>query len=247
MKIENARLFCDIDQTIAGGVVPVHMDFYNKMLGLGMTPEQISESASYKKTFDVPQIKNYRSSGLDYETAFQNAREFIRTSEEVHLNLEKIPGADEGVKQFHDIFGGIDYYTVRPKQVETATKQWLNKNGFVHPENVVICDTPEDKLRKITEKLKSEDDHGLAFLVDDSVKDLSEAAKKIVIEDPNSREQIERVVLIGFGLSENILIESAIYPQTGLRTIALPSWRKPHIDESLTTIAKFLINKNTQK
>lgn len=231
----------DIDQTLAGGVVSAHMGYYNRRLGLGMTADQIRESDGYAKTFDVPQIVSFRNGGNGAEEAmFQQVRSEIRTSSEVHLDLRELPGSVDGARSLVGL-GDISYYTVRPPEVEDATKQWLANKGFPDPEHVVICSSPKDKLERIiADKLVGQENDGelpTVVLIDDSYKQLAEAATEIVQTDPDMRKYMERIVLVGFGLqSPTAEMEGSFYPQSGLRTIALPSWEQAGVHAVRQTV-----------
>lgn len=234
--MEKRTLTLDIDQTLAGGVVPAHMLLYNQRLNFGMSPEEIKATEKFPKTFDVPQVLAFRGKGEDAEKEFQKVRSEIRTSEFVHLSLTELPGSVEGVLDLLDgnseiIFGG--YYSVRPNEVGSATGQWLKDKKYPHPDKYTICSSPQDKLMKIIKDFRLEDSTNgdSVILIDDSLKDLSEAAKIIVSADPAKRKAIERIVVVGFGQTESkrAELEGAFYPATGLRTLSLPSWHPDHL------------------
>lgn len=233
--MEKRTLILDIDQTLASGVVPAHTMLYNKRLNLGMTPEEIRQTDNFPKTFDVPQIIEFRGKGERQEEEFQRVRSEIRTSEPVHLALTELPGSVDGVLNLLNggsqvVFGG--YYSVRPTEIENATKQWLKMKNFPNPENVTICNDPKDKLTRIINNHLGINANGdTVILIDDSLRDLTEAAKTIVGEDPNKRKAMERLIVVGFGQTESkrVELEGSFHPQTGLRTLALPSWHTDNI------------------
>lgn len=233
---------CDIDQTLAGGVVKAHLLTYNSELYLAMDIDQIEEADKrYAKTFDVPQIQEYRARGDTAEKRFQEVRTFIRTSPEVHLNFSPLPSAATGVMLLIDDkntkFKG--YYTVRPKEIKNTTREWLRRNQLPYPEQTTICDSHEDKLRKVlADSLHGEKQSQLTntkiVIIDDSVKQLTEAAYNLVHTNKILQSLIKHVVIVGFGVDEenkNKLLEGNIYPEFGLQTLALPSWQKTHVEE----------------
>lgn len=238
------RLALDIDQTLAGGVVEAHMRLYNKRLDLGLSELAIQATKEYKKTFDVPEIMGYRNpedSSLqeEREASFQAVRAEIRTSPEVHLDLQTLPGSRDGVETLIQTLAKVQdvaYYTVRPHEVAGATKEWLAKHNYPHAENVVICDSPEDKLKRIITDLvlsEPEEARGSVLLVDDSLKDLLSAAT-VIEQDPGYREGLKHIVLVGFGNTEHL--EGTFYPQTGLRVLSLPSWEQQHVGDLVAKI-----------
>ena len=246
----------DVDQTLNSGLVKVHLNVYNRELNLGLTAEEIDQANQvYGKTFDVPAIYNFRR-GRDLnapiekdaeipfdpenEAEFQRVREIIRTSEEVHLGFNTLPGSIEGARALA-ARGEISYYTVRPHEVIGATRRWLNKHNFPNPENVVICDSPEDKLKRIiADKLEphKSDENGLptVILIDDSFKQLADAAKKIIANDPSMRVYFEHLILVGFGLPEGFQLQGDFYPATGLRTLLLPNWESENLQDIIAQI-----------
>lgn len=248
----------DIDQTLAGGVVPAHMGLYNERLGLGMRVGQIAETEKYKKTFDVPQVIGFRGQGEKAEKRFQEVRAEIRTSHGVHLAFNELPFSVEGARRLLSdvqdpeeqrlVFGG--YYTVRPNELEATTQEWLAQRKFPFPEHVVICKDHADKLGRIfqdymqprtQEEGKTANTPTTVVLVDDSIKELAEAAKRMVAENPDMKGFMERLVLVGFGQmeSQTAEVEGTFYPATGLRTLALPSWESQHVSHLRKTLKEF--------
>ena len=235
------EIVLDIDQTLAQGVVPAHMALYSRKLRLGMDPDAIAQTASYPRTFDVPQILKFRNQVTadgqpdevrtkKAERIFQKVRAEIRTSPEVHLAFQALPGSVEGVRQLLEI-GGVSYYTVRPHEVNGATKEWLAQQGFPNPEEVVICDSPADKLTRILNDRilsKPEAERGPVILIDDRYEELAEAAQQL--QDPELKGALRNLVLVGFTLTNEALWQGSFYPGTGLRTLALPSWQRPDVE-----------------
>lgn len=229
---ERAVFAFDIDQTLAGGVVPAHMRHYNKVFGWNMTETDFEASAQYAKTFDHPLIKALRE--ID-EPGFQKARGEVRTSELVHISFNTLPGSIEAAyrivqstkKNGMNYFGG--YYTVRPEILRPATINWLDSYHAPFSERVVICDSPKDKIERliIDWGMKDEDGNYPAIvLFDDSHKDLVNAANDIVTEDPDMKQLTERLVIVGYGDTK---LSGAFYPMTGLRVLSLPTFAEKDI------------------
>jgi hypothetical protein len=223
----NIHIALDIDQTLAGGVVSSHMRLYNERLELGMAADEIDAlDGQFGKTFDVPQIQKYRDVN---EEGFQQVRSEIRTSKQVHLDFKTLPGSIKGALALVQT-ASVSYYSVRPIEVEVATKEWLKKHGFPNPEEVVICDSHEDKLRKIAADHLAKEPEKTVLLIDDSFKQLADAAGKITDEEPEMKVQFSRLVLVGFGVDHHgIQLEEIFYLKSGIRTIALPSWESEHL------------------
>lgn len=227
------KVYMDVDQTLAGGVVVAHMRLYNERLGLGMTADRILACESYGKTFDVEEIKAFRKIGED---DFQRVREEIRTSHEVHMNLTAIPWSVEGVRRLRVAQGAefVGYRSVRPSELEKSrtTQQWLDLNGYPDPENTVICDTPKHKLDLILDEQKK--NVGEAVLFDDSIKDLVPGLIELVEEQPMRRNLAERLVLVGFGQSAAKLVPTLapeLKERTGAILIGMPSWEESQLTD----------------
>jgi hypothetical protein len=224
----------DIDQTLAGGVVAVHLRHYNEQLGLEMTEEQITAAASYySKTFDVPQIMEYRKKN---EENFQKVRSWIRTSSQVHHELELIAGSKEGVHMLAESVDGVGYFTVRPIEVSEATASWLVMHGFPQTENLVICTDHAGKIKDVL--ATAHDEEARIVLIDDSLKELLIAATKLAKEDPSIQEQYRNLVLVGFGY-DTIRAQAevtALGGEIGIDVYALTSWSGHLILDLLTRL-----------
>lgn len=226
----------DLDQTVAFRVVEAHMRVYNEELGLNMTPEEVAASEMYPKTFDVPQIMAYRALGDWSEEEFQRVRREIRTSDRATLGLSTLPEAVEAARMLNEDpelrFGG--YYTVRPPEVEAATKLWLANHEYPDPEKVVICSDPKDKIVRLVDDWMLDKDKGVVpgrtvVLFDDKAQsgkkdDLVQGAHEIHIEDPLRRAALGQLVIVKFGYLDGQSLDGDIYPETGLRVLKLPSW-----------------------
>lgn len=245
--IHKNLLALDVDQTLAKGVVKAHLLTYNDWLQLSMTPDQINEAdLHHAKTFDVPQIKEYRERGRVEESLFQEVRNAIRTSPEVHLNCSPLPFATEAVRFLtaDKTIAFKGYYTIRPKEVRNATQKWLKKNNFPQPNRTIICDTHEDKLKKIIlDSLfyghKSQLNNTKVVVIDDSFKQLIEAASNLVDKSKTWKSLVKSVVIVGFGINQankHKLLEGVIYPDLGLQTLSLPSWEQSNVEQLISTL-----------
>lgn len=234
----------DIDQTLAGGVVLAQTSIYNRELDLGMTIKEEQESGDsdrYPKTFDVPAIQIWREGGRYAEERFKEVRNSIRTSPEVHRNLVLLPGLPEGVMTVttdYLMHGG--YYTIRPQEVKEATHEWLLNNQLPNAEKVVICDSHEDKVRKIlNDFIVGQEIVTTVVLIDDSIEQLVSAVDQLIEKEPDLQKNIEHLVLVEFGKSDGknqYELQGFIYPNTGLRRMTLPSWEKNHVDALLKNL-----------
>lgn len=230
----------DIDQTLTGGLVSAHIRKYNRELDLGMTTEEEKESEKYPKTFDVPAIHAWRKNGQYAEARFQEVRSIIRTSPEVHRNLVLLPGLPEGVMTVvNDSLMHGGYYTVRPQEVKEATHEWLSSNQLPNSQKVILCDSHEDKVRRILiDFIVGKKSISDVVLIDDSAEQLVSAVDSLIEKEPDLQENIEHLILVEFGRNHknNQSLKTMIYPNTGLRRMILPSWEKNHVDALLKNL-----------
>lgn len=236
MERPRPQLILDVDQTLAGGVVAAHLRVYNQALDLGMTPVDIlTADRTYPKTFDVRQIDDFRKYATDGERRFQEVRQTIRTSDEVHMDLTPLPGSKEGANRLlagnNIVFGG--YYTVRPPEIEGTTKKWLGKHGFPSPNRVITCENHLDKLTRILNDhvLNRSQNTSKVVLIDDSEKGLIDAAEQLVHSDQTMVEPMRHLVVVGFGLPHDVQLEGTIRPGIGLHVMRLPSWQLNEVNE----------------
>jgi len=182
----------DIDQTLAGGIVVAHMRFYNTQLGLGMSESQIlSCGKKYRKTFDVPQIIQYRAV---HEDAFQQVRSQIRASEQVNSDFELIPGVLPAMGMLVQACMRLEYFTVRPMETKPVTMSWLRKMGLPNSQTVHISRDHRNKLQQIHDATSINES---AILIDDSIEPLVQELAKIRGSEGRSLRQ--RLGLVGFG------------------------------------------------
>lgn len=198
MKREEYPLLAvDIDQTLAGGIVGAHLKRYNIALGLGLDPQHIDVYADrFPNVFAVPEIAAYRAKSKEHEDRFQQARGQIRTSQELHESLPTIPDAAETLNWFLSQYAlRIGYFTVRPHEVESATRTWLQKNGFPNPDEVQISVSHEDKVKQVLTAAGT----ARSVLVDDSFTGLAEAIQKMREDDRAYQERLKNLTVVGFG------------------------------------------------
>lgn len=106
---------------------------------------------------------------------------WIDLDPEVLVAVLPIPGAVEGVQRLTEL-GEVAYWTARytPESAETsqamadATRQWLREQLFPFPEQVIFCESPQDKLIRIAERSEAEDLS--VILIDDRYLKLLEVA-----------------------------------------------------------------------
>lgn len=231
--MERPVFLIDIDQTLAGGIVGTQLKHYNNRLQLGLKPKDI-EFADYRydNTFSVPSIDKYRRTPGG-EKKFQEAREAIRTSTPVHFDYKTLPGAQKGVFELlaetDAVFGG--YYTGRPVEVDFTTTEWLDRNGFLYPNQVVHCANDNDKLQKILDRFipfdatEDIDVQRNVILIDDNYENLIFGARHMVRVDETLRARFKNLILVGFGLDNiNFLPDGEFDDESGVRSVGFSSW-----------------------
>ena len=188
---KNVLLALDIDQTLAGGVVQAHLRTYNRELGLGMSEQEIMQAnVQYRKTFDVPQIIEYR---IKNEDRFQSVRKELLTSKQVNMDLLPIDGSVEAIQLLLSTYAHVGYYTVRPSNMLDVTKTWLANHRFPNAQATHITRDHADKIQTVNVDGTSKDVQPV--LIDDSFKDLLEVALfQNILND---------LKLVGFGISPN--------------------------------------------
>lgn len=215
----------DIDQTLAD-MNATYVQEYNQRLGLHLSRREMAEVAQIPVLLKSPAMVEYARRSVEADLQMRKVREEIRSSDSVQLALHELPGSVRGVKNLAQL-GNVSYYTRRPQAVEQASKQWLANKGFPSAEQVVMCSTSADKLERIiADKLLPYEGKELpqVVIVDDSYQQLAFVAGVMVHKNPEMKKYMERIVLVGFGLQPEF--EGAFYPESGLRTIALPSWNR---------------------
>lgn len=236
--MEIKRIFrFDIDQTLTDpkDLVRVHMLFYNDALKLGMSSDEIMSAAStYKKTFDVPQIKEYRRTN---ELDFQKAREDVRASLKSNMEFAVNPGAVEGVEKLASVSPKrIGYDTVRPDVpgMLDATKKWLARNYFPQAEMTEICEDPADKIAKV---LYDARENSLpVVLVDDNMKG-DDGLLKTAASFPS--RDLRKLTLVGYGI--NTQTAQSMREESGLnadvQVLGLESWQASLVEGLIGQLA----------
>ncbi|MBI4129822.1 hypothetical protein HY468_00745 [Candidatus Roizmanbacteria bacterium] len=235
----------DIDNTLARAtdMMPTLAGIYNELLNLGMTPDEIEAARHYQRTFEIPQIRAFIQRGEDQRTLYYDARKEISANPHIYLDLESLPLAQEGVRQFIEQFGGpvffAGYWTVRSQANAPATGQWLNNHRYPHPERLTACESPKDKLLRLARLTIHHNQYfttppGL-LLIDDSADALGEAAIQLTLHDqfetrarrsgllPGDypiKELFRKSLVVGFGKDE----KTTVYPAARLRIVSLPDW-----------------------
>lgn len=247
-------IILDVDQTITGGLVRAHTMLYNTALGLGMTQKELDAldpEITFRKTFDVPQIKQFREKGEDAERRFQEVRGGIRLSKEVHSNFSALPDSQQGVKKLHEEFGSLYYYTGRTREVINPTTSWLESQDFPRPQEVIICASARDKIFKVLRDwILTRGDSGINYLtddrrvvvIDDNFSALISEAEKLWARYSVMRRAMSGLVLVCFGVNEEqkaeILDENFLSEHVPVRTFALQSWSSQHVKELIGKLKK---------
>lgn len=220
-------LYMDVDDTSAQDIVARHMEIYNEELALGMSQEDITTAnQQHKKTFDVPQIIEFRKRSPEAETEFQRVRASIRISVPVHAGFTMVPFADQAMHYLAQEYDqGLAHYTVRKEEVEKTTKEWLKKNNLPNSESVVICENPKDKIIKIIVDAKSKNKKPILF--DDSISDLVKACEELANDAKFMNEfgeVFEHLVIVGFGF-DNVDQFIKRGDEIGVSIMHLQSWQ----------------------
>ena len=217
-----------------------------------MTPDQIDcleLDPAIKKTFDVPQIIQFREQGEAAESRFQEVRAEIRTSKDVHLNFVPFPNAQEGVRRLNEEFGGVHYYTVRPREVINPTVQWLESQGFPSPQEVVICTSARDKVFKmVRDWTLARGDSGVnvmtderrVVVVDDNFAAMIFEAEKLAARYSVMRRALSGLTVVVFGIDEKekeIVLEENMLSDY-VRSHALSSWDPAAVEDLIGKLKK---------
>lgn len=224
----NVLLALDIDQTLAGGVVQAHLRTYNKDLGLGMSEQEIMHANStYRKTFDVPQIIEYRAK---HEDRFQAVRKEVLKSKQVNMDLLPIEGSVDAINLLLSTYAHLGYYTVRPPEMLDVTKEWLSNNRFPSSQETYITKDHADKIRTVSSAGKAMESDPV--LIDDSFKDLLEAAV--------FHNLLNQLRLVAFGMSAQESRTAAASKDSSLsaNVHGMEDWSKDSVDELQTYIQR---------
>jgi len=207
----------DIDGTIGYRNLPVFLKVTNDRLNLGI-PEERLKSLTYDDFMTQPECIAYRQHvGESY---FEHSIGWMDFDPEVLAALLPFPHAVEAVTRLVSI-APVAYYTARysPSSAERsqtmalATEQWLARQGFPHPYNVIYCASVCDKLAKIVQLIDATPQP--IVLIDDNSTKLLNA-----LEGFDGADTLRRHLTI-------VAFKATRLPQEchGMRVYTLKSWQ----------------------
>jgi hypothetical protein len=166
----------DVDGTIAMRNTAQWIKVCNEVLKLNISPERL-EQISYRDFLQLPEVSAYRKRvGAEYS---QRAIGWIDFHPKALLSMLPLQDAVTGVSKLASICE-ICYYTARyspivaqQQEIASATKQWLERQGFPSPDNVVFCESVADKLIKLADYVEASSQ--ATILIDDRYQRLLEA------------------------------------------------------------------------
>ena len=202
----------DIDQTIASGA-KAFATYYLAQLGLERDEQALNCIATYQDVMRLPALVMYCRASATNMTHFEAMREQAQHCSEIFQQFEVISGALEGTQYLAEL-GTVRYHTVRPPEIQEATRQWLVAKGFVNANNVLFSRSSMQKLLQISEV------EDASILIDDRYEQVLRAFEQIASGDQHVADLLKhRLTLVAFGVSE--------IQHTGLLNIvALPSWQQ---------------------
>lgn len=193
------RIAIDIDGTICVQNVKRYMQVCNEKLKLGIERERLV-TLTYANFLLQPEVLAYQQKwGEEYARRMMG---WIDLDPEVLVDVLPIPGAIEGTHKLAKL-GAITYYTARytshsveiSQGMADATRQWLHKHQFPAPDDVIFCESPQDKLTRIAKWSASEDQ--AVIMIDDRYPKLLEVATTL---SEHLQQIIRRsVTLVAFG------------------------------------------------
>jgi len=267
--VPNLLIALDIDQTLAGRLIQVHLKEYWRLLhsdapeifwqldseenpeitekDIDQEIERQATEKEVKKVFDTEWIKKYRMLDINdseltaeqkeekkrREEKFKNARETVRTSQEVHETLESIINANDAINfLLSTVSENISWFTVRPEGVREYTKKWLETHDYPYvrptkPEDIETLYISADHEDKIIQVLtKAAETNSQAMLIDDSLKQLIEAAEAM---NKSSKDKsgiafdFKGLTLVGFGVEpdEKLITRGK---ELGITILFLENW-----------------------
>lgn len=222
----------DIDGTIAGAS-SIFGEYFNQELGLGLSPEEVQKIRWYNSLRKHPAIIAYRKQNNErFLEAWVEYREYVPAM----LAREVIAGAVEGVR-FLAKKGEIQYITIRISQdqevnaqIQDATRQWLDKHNFPHPESVIFCSSFQEKLELIAHQLLTP-----IILIDDRCSTDLLTCYENLVQNPEHHElaRLIRQHITFVAFNKDQLPEKTC----GLHMLALPSWEQSsHLLSVLTGV-----------
>ncbi len=231
VDFSNVVMILDVDQVLADMMIG-HLNGYNQELALGMSQDEIVDYAhTYRKTFDVPPIKDFRA---QHKELFDAARNRIRTDVQLHSEFPALENSIQGAMLMQNLiethqgkFGG--YFTARPPEIGASTPAWLEKHGFPAGE-VVVSNDSKHKLLTIIEAFQLTDTPVTSILlIDDSIDSLVDSANKLLEEHPEYHEVLSRITVAAFSY-ETHEIQSFI-GASPLTVVPFPGWNIDYLQQ----------------
>lgn len=207
----------DIDGTIAYRNMHVFLRLCRNLVDVGEV-----EVASYRDFLALPQIMEYQN--RIGARRFSYEMRWLDLHPDSLRHAEIVRGAVEGLHLLSTT-GEIWYYTARSctspeisQAMAEATREWLLKNHFPSPHQVVFCASPKDKLVRLAELAAA---HRTSMaLIDDKHARLLQACEELAVEQPEQFTLLQEfLTLIAFPAWQGD--KNAIHIQTE----GLPSWR----------------------
>jgi uncharacterized HAD superfamily protein len=210
----------DIDGTIAGANIPLLLSLCNKKLKLGIDEKQL-QGVGYEDFLALPEVMAHRATVGERRFAW-NLR-LLALDPEHQVDMVPLDHAAAALTRLAQQ-GTLSYYTARVTSLEAlnaqmarATTRWLAKHGFPVPSDVVFCDSPQDKLERLTSLIRETGEQ--VILIDDQEAPLLAAVYLLPEQD---RTALDGLTLYAFGVR-------AVRGSAPLRVIALPDWSQVEI------------------
>jgi hypothetical protein len=215
----------DIDQTICGSnAYEVFALFHNEDLDLQIDHSILARLTSYRDFFFLPEVVAFRRA---HEKAWNASRKRAIETPSVIEALTPIRGAVEGITMLAQ-YGTIRYYTARTPAVLNATECWLAHYAFPESQHVVCCSSIEQKVRMLACHTPLNDP---IVLIDDRGHTHFLAMLERFQEDPRIQTLLQRLHIIAFGTSPDLLPERTPCP-----LFALPTWEQDHLQALLPLV-----------
>lgn len=197
--MKDITYFIDIDQTISTGHVG----------------RDLADSVQY-----------YRDLGVIVPDGIENWPTLFQLPD-VARQHEVLPGALVGAWRL-DGAGELFYATARKPDVEQITLDWLYREGFPKPEQVIFCQGISEKLLAIAEH------SGPLVLIDDRWRQLLRILEEYR-EHRVLRDLRQRLTLVAFGSSQADMPTLSVVP-----VVPLPEWSS--ITELLARFAHVVVS-----
>ncbi len=172
----------------------------------------------------------FRDYAQEYNLSIRDITRNLQHLTNVYSRFVPFPGAQRGIQDISQTFDGFaGWYTVRP-EVLGADKQ-LAHNGFISPDAVRVSKDSTKKLQQITQELIIPGERSgsptAVILFDDNQEKIIRAGQALLRaeSDQASLKQhiLGRLTLVAYGSDQ------ALRTDTGISTLALPSWDEPHV------------------